>query len=65
MAYSALAFLLGEIFVKDIYAKDGETAITVRFTFEAKDRTLSKQELTPITDKIAEKLGEIGMTLKV
>ena len=60
----SLGMLTGA-YVKDIYTTDTETAVTVRFAFEAKDRTLSKQELAPITESIASKLNTIGLTLKV
>ena len=56
--------MLTGAYVKDIYTTDTDTAVTVRFAFEAKDRTLSKQELAPITENIATKLNSIGLALK-
>ena len=49
--------ILSDLKVKDIYNADGVTALTLRFSFVAKDRTLTKQELAPATDKIIEALG--------
>ena len=55
--------MLKDLWLHDVYDKDGTRAITLRFSFEAKERTLSKQELSPITDKIAASLVELGMTV--
>ena len=56
--------LLAGVVVKDIYSADGETSITLRFSFASKERTLSKQELAPVTEKIAQALAGVGINLK-
>ena len=60
---SADGLLVGVI-VKDIYSADGETSITLRFSFASKERTLSKQELAPVTEAIAGAFALNGITLK-
>jgi phenylalanyl-tRNA synthetase beta chain len=45
--------LLTDVKTKDIYvAEDGSVALTLRFSFVSKERTLSKQELQPDIEKI-------------
>ena len=56
-AMAAAGDILADVKVKDIYTADGVTALTLRFSFVSKDRTLTKQELAPATDKIIEALG--------
>jgi hypothetical protein len=51
--------------VHDIYNADGVCALTLRFSFVSDERTLSKQELTPSLDAIAQALSSLGMTLKI
>ena len=55
--------MLKECYLHDVFEKDGKYAITIRFAFETKDRTLSKGELAPITDKIAEIFSKFGMVM--
>ena len=64
-AKAAAGGLLAELWLKDIYEADGSAAVTFRFAFSSNERTLTKQELTPVTDAIAAALAELGMTLKV
>ncbi len=50
--------LLDSVTVKDIYtADDGSTALTLRFSFVSGERTLTKQELAPATERIVAALG--------
>ncbi len=56
--------LLADVKVKDIYTADSVTALTLRFSFVSKDRTLSKQELTPATEGIVNVLSSLGLTIK-
>ena len=56
-AKAAAGDILSDVKVKDIYTAEGVTALTLRFSFVSKDRTLTKQELAPATDKIIEALG--------
>ena len=63
-AYAACPELLRDVKVKDIYTADGSTALTVRFSFVSKERTLSKQEIQPQTELIIAKLSDFGMSVK-
>lgn len=57
--------LLAGISVVDIYeGEDGESSLTLRFSFSSKTRTLTRAELTPATDAILKALAEKNMTLK-
>ena len=53
--------ILSDVKVKDIYTADGATALTLRFSFASRERTLTKQELAPATDKI---IADLGLELK-
>ena len=59
--------MLTASYVKDTYVDgDGVGALTLRFSFTSKERTLTKQELQPLTDAIAEALDtRFGMKLKL
>ena len=63
-AKAAAGDILSDVVVKDIYTADGVSAITLRFFFVSSERTLTKQELAPATDKIAAALTEQGIVLK-
>ena len=56
--------LLSDTSVIDVYKSEGEESLTLRFTFVSLERTLSKSELTPITDAILERLSSLNMKLK-
>ena len=56
--------LVADVVVKDIYEQDGACALTLRFYFVSDERTLTKQELSPITDGIVEALAPLGLTIK-
>jgi phenylalanyl-tRNA synthetase beta chain len=57
--------LLDEVVVKDIYfSEDGSCALTLRFSFVSTDRTLTKQELAPVTEAVANALVSEGLTIK-
>ncbi len=64
LARNAAGELLSGVSVKDIYTSEGETALTLRFAFVSKERTLTKQELAPLTDKIAEAFASVGAAVK-
>ena len=64
-AKSAAGNALSGVRVHDIYNADGSSALTLRFAFSSEERTLSKQELTPVIDALASALSELGLTLKV
>ena len=61
-AKAAAGAILADVKVKDIYTADGVTALTLRFTFVSRERTLSKQELAPTTDAI---IAAIGLEMKM
>ena len=54
---------LTSVSVQDIYEGDGEKSatLTLRFAFSASDRTLTKQELSPAMDAIAEAYAAFGL----
>jgi phenylalanyl-tRNA synthetase beta chain len=55
--------ILSDVKLKDIYtAEDGTTAVTIRFSFVSNERTLTKQELAPETEKI---ISALGMEMKM
>ena len=57
--------LLSAVSVKDVYTDEaGSTALTLRFSFVSAERTLTKQELSPMAAAIAEALIPAGLTLK-
>ena len=65
MAAAAASELLDEVVVKDIYfSEDGSCALTLRFSFVSADRTLTKQELAPVTEAVANALVSEGLTIK-
>ena len=49
--------ILSDVKVKDIYTADGVTALTLRFSFVSRERTLTKQELTPAIEAIVSAIG--------
>ena len=64
-AASAAGDALKDVKAKDIYtAEDGATALTLRFSFVSYEKTLSKQELTPVVDAIIAAMNEIGLVMK-
>ena len=56
--------LLTAITVADVYKSESESSLTVRFNFSSKTRTLTRAELTPITDAMLAALKEKGIALK-
>ncbi len=56
---------LSDVKVKDIYTADGVTALTLRFSFLSNERTLTKQELTPVTEAIIAALSEYNLKYKL
>jgi len=61
----AASELLCDAYVKYVYtAEDGSTSLTLSFSFESAERTLSKQELVPETEAILAALAPEGLTLK-
>ncbi len=61
-AKAAAGSILSGVTVKDIYNReDGVCALTLRFAFVSDERTLTKQELAPITEKVAEALSALNL----
>ena len=63
-ARGAAEGLLSGVVVHDVYENEGEVALTLRFTFSSKEKTLSKQELAPVTERIVTALATIGVNFK-
>ena len=65
VAKRAAGEMLKDVKFKDIYTgDDGVNALTLRFSFLSYERTLNKQELSPVLDSVTSALAEIGLTLK-
>jgi phenylalanyl-tRNA synthetase beta chain len=64
-ARAAAGELLSSMWLKDVYEQDGSSAVTLRFAFCSAERTLTKQELTPATEAIANAFAQFGMTVKM
>ena len=64
-ATEASSGLLSGVKSRGVYTDDsGVSALTLRFSFVSKEKTLSKQELAPTTAAVAEALAELGLTIK-
>ena len=64
-ARAAAGELLSSMWLKDVYEQDGSSAVTLRFAFCSTERTLTKQELTPATEAIANAFAQFGMAVKM
>ena len=64
-AKTAAGDILSDMWLKDIYtAEDGSYAVTFRFAFLSRERTLTKQELNPLVEAIAKAYAELGINVK-
>ncbi len=64
-AKTAAGGILADVRVADIYDEgEGRSAVTLRFSFVSNERTLTKQELSPIVDSIVASLVSEGLTVK-
>ena len=64
-AKAAAGGLLSDMWVKDIYVNEaGESAVTFRFAFLSRERTLAKQELTPVVDEVTKVFANAGFAVK-
>lgn len=63
-AESVCSPLLSGVRVKDIYGEGAVAALTVRFSFESPERTLTKSELQPDITAIIDKFAEYGIVCK-
>ena len=50
--------LIREPYLFDTFSKDGRTSVAFRMIFQSYDRTLTEAEITPIMEKITEKMKE-------
>ena len=64
LAKAAAGELLSGVLVQDIYENDGVVALTLRFSFLSKERTLTKQELSPAVDAVCAALEKLNITVK-
>ena len=64
-ARAAAGELLSSMWLKDVYEQDGSSAVTLRFAFCSAERTLTKQELTPATEAIANAFAQFDMAVKM
>ena len=65
LAKEAAGEALSDVRVKDVYtAEDGSSALTLRFSFSSKERTLTKQELLPVIESVQCALAVYGMPVK-
>ena len=63
-ARNAAGSLLSDMWLKDIYQGDDGYAVTLRFAFLSRERTLTKQELTPVVEAITKAYSELGINVK-
>ena len=64
-AMEAAGEILSDMWLKDIYtAEDGSYAVTFRFAFLSRERTLTKQELAPTVEAITKAFAEMGICVK-
>lgn len=61
-AHAASPVLLAAVKMQDAYEAEGNATLTLRFSFLSRERTLTKQELTPETERIAAALAELGLS---
>ena len=63
-AKEASGEMLSSMSFKDLYTAEGVSALTLRFSFVSKERTLTKQELVPLTDAIIASFAKLGLEMK-
>lgn len=63
-ARNAAGELLSDMWLKDIYQGDDGYAVTLRFAFLSRERTLTKQELTPVVEAITKAYSALGIAVK-
>ncbi len=56
--------LIRKIKVVDVYNGDNSKSITVRLTFAHYEKTLTRDEVTKVTDKLIEDLDRLGIALR-
>lgn len=63
-ARRAAGAVLDRVSVHDIYNAEESTALTLRFSFKSDERTLTKQELSPVCDGVIAALAACGLEYK-
>ncbi|MDE6849638.1 MAG: hypothetical protein K2J44_09915, partial [Ruminococcus sp.] len=53
-----------KVSVADTYTDDSGKSITVRILFSDKNKTLTREEVSAVTDKVIENLESQGISLK-
>ncbi|MDY3302982.1 MAG: phenylalanine--tRNA ligase subunit beta [Clostridia bacterium] len=56
--------LIRDVSVADVYNDENGKSITVKIIFSHSERTLTKDEVAEVTDKIIKDLANVGITLK-
>lgn len=56
--------LIRKIKVVDVYNGENSKSITVRLTFAHYEKTLTREEVTKVTDKLIDSLGKLGIALR-
>ena len=56
--------LIRDVSVADVYSDENGKSITVKIIFSHPERTLTKDEVAEVTDKLIEDLANVGITLK-
>ena len=65
VAAEAAGGLLSDVKSRGVYTDEaGVSALTLRFSFVSREKTLSKQELAPTTAAVAEALEALGLVIK-
>ena len=65
LAKESAGELLSDMWMKDIYtSEDGSFAVTFRFAFLSRERTLTKQELNPMVEAITNAFASKGISVK-
>ena len=56
--------LIRDVSVADVYNDENGKSITVKIIFSHSERTLTKDEVAEVTDKLIKDLANVGITLK-
>ena len=64
-AKKASPALLSDVKMQDAYETEGAETLTLRFSFLSRERTLTKQELAPETEKIAAALTPLNLVYTI
>jgi len=56
--------LIKKVSVLDVYTDESGKSITVRMLFSDTEKTLTREEVTAVTDQLVAKLGQVGISMK-